>query len=139
MIVRAAVADDLPRVYAIRHGVTDNRLADPSRLSGEEVGWYLHNAVFLVAEESGTMQGFVCANHLTGLLWALFVAQGRQSRGYGSALLQAATDRLRGYGHRQAFLMTGPDTKAAKFYAARGWHRTGTDMAGEAVFRLTLS
>jgi hypothetical protein len=46
--------------------------------------------------------------------------------------------RLRTAGHRQAFLTTGKDTKAAGFYRSKGWTQTGIDIRGEAVFRLWL-
>jgi hypothetical protein len=46
--------------------------------------------------------------------------------------------RFREAGHRQAFLTTGNDTRAAAFYSAKGWGLIGIDMRGEAVFRLFL-
>jgi hypothetical protein len=52
--------------------------------------------------------------------------------------LDDAIARLRNAGHRQGFLTTGQDTRAAAFYHARGWRQTGIDMRGEAVFRLWL-
>lgn len=86
------------------------------------------------------MQGFACANHQTGYVWALFVIDGAHGRGHGhgTALLDDVIARLRSAGHRQAFLTTGQDTRAAAFYRARGWRQTGTDMRGETVFRLYL-
>jgi hypothetical protein len=47
-------------------------------------------------------------------------------------------ERLRHAGHRQAFLTTGKDTRAAAFYRSKGWMQTGVDRRGEAVFRLWL-
>ena len=136
--LRQATADDLPRIHAIRRGVSENRLTDPSLVTAAEVDWYLREAIFLVSEDEDDIQGFVCANPLTGYLWALFVIDGAQGRGHGSALIDAALALLREAGHRQAFLTTDPDTRAERFYRARGWQRTGLDMRGEAVLRMGL-
>jgi GNAT superfamily N-acetyltransferase len=84
------------------------------------------------------VQGFVCANHQTGYLWALFVIDGAQRQGHGTALLDAALARLRRAGHRQAFLSTGSDTKAEGFYRSKGWQPMGVNVSGEVVFRLWL-
>jgi GNAT superfamily N-acetyltransferase len=136
--VRPATDADLRRIWEVRHGTAENRLTDPSLVTDAEVAWYLNEAIFLVSEDEEGVQGFVCANHQTGYVWALFVIDAAQGRGHGTALLDAAIDRLRQAGHRQAFLTTGPRSKAAAFYRSRGWRRTGTDLRGEAVFRLWL-
>ena len=128
----------MPRIWEVRHGTAENRLTDPSLVTDVEVAWYLDEAVFLVSEDEAGVQGFACANHQTGYVWALFVIDGAQGRGHGTALLDAAAERLRQAGHRQAFLTTGKDTKAAAFYRSRGWRQTGVDIRGEAVFRLWL-
>lgn len=136
--VRRATEADLPRIREVRHGTAENRLTDPSLLTDAEVAWYLNEAIFLVSEDEEGLQGFACANHQTGYVWALFVIDGAHGRGHGTALLDHAIETLRGAGHRQAFLHTGPDTRAARFYHAKGWRQTGIDMRGEAVFRLWL-
>lgn len=136
--LRAATRRDLPRIHEVRHGTAENRLSDPALVTDDEVAWYLDHAIFLVSEDDDGIQGFVCANHQTGYVWALFVIDAAQGRGHGTALLDAALERLREAGHRQAFLTTGRDTRAAGFYQARGWRRTGEDLRGEAVFRLFL-
>jgi len=66
------------------------------------------------------------------------VIDAAQGRGHGRKLLDAVLDRLRGLGHRQAFLTTGAGTRAAQFYRARGWQETGTDPRGEVVLRCFL-
>jgi GNAT superfamily N-acetyltransferase len=136
--VRPATKADLPRVYEVRHGTAENRLTDRSLVADAEVAWYLDEAIFLVSEDERGVQGFVCANPPTGYVWALFVIDGTQGRGHGTALLDEAITRLRQARHRQAFLTTGKDTRAAGFYRSKGWGQTGIDMKGEAVFRLWL-
>ena len=136
--LRRATETDLPRIMEVRHGTAENRLTDPSLVTDAEVAWYLNKAIFLVSEDEEGLQGFVCANHQTGYVWALFVIDGAQGRGHETALLDEVIARLRKAGHRQAFLTTGEDTRAAAFYRAKGWRPTGIDMRGEVVFRLWL-
>jgi GNAT superfamily N-acetyltransferase len=136
--LRPATSADLPRIWEVRHGTVENRLTDPTLVTDAEVAWYLNEAIFLVSEDDEGVQGFACANHQTGYVWALFVIDGAQGCGHGTALLDEAIERLRQAGHRQAFLTTGPETKAAAFYHSKGWRQTGVDMKGEAVFRLWL-
>ena len=136
--LRQATKLDLPRISEVRHGTAENRLDDPSLVTPEEVEWYLNEAIFLVSEDDAGIQGFTCANHQTGYVWALFVIDGAQGRGHGSALLNEVIKRFRQAGRRQAFLATGKNTKAAAFYRSRGWARTGVDRRGQAVFRLWL-
>jgi GNAT superfamily N-acetyltransferase len=80
----------------------------------------LNAAIFLVSEDDRGVQGFTCANHQTGCVWALFVIEEAQGRGHGTMLLKAAMARLRLVGHRQAFLSTGQGTRAEKYYWSRG-------------------
>lgn len=136
--LRPATRADLPRIYQVRHGTAENRLSDPALVTDEEVAWYLDEAIFLVSEDQANVQGFACVNHQTGYVWALFVIDGAQRRGHGTALLDAAMARLREAGHRQSFLSTGQRTRAEEFYKARGWHPVGINMRGEVVLRLWL-
>jgi GNAT superfamily N-acetyltransferase len=136
--LRQAAKLDLLRISEVRQGTAENRLEDPSLVTPEEVDWYLNEAIFLVSEDEAGIQDFICANHQTGYVWALFVIDGAQGRGHGTALLNEAIGRFRQAGHRQAFLTTGKETRAAAFYRSRGWTQTGVDRRGAAVFRLWL-
>ena len=136
--LRAATPADLPRIYDVRGGTAENQLTDPSLVTDTEVAWYMHHAIFLVSEDDSAVQGFTCVNHQTGYVWALFVIDSAHGQGHGTALLTAAMAHLRAAGHRQAFLCTDDNTRAASFYRAQGWQKTGVNMAGETVFRLWL-
>jgi GNAT superfamily N-acetyltransferase len=136
--LRPATRDDLPRIHAVRHGTAENRLTNPALVTDAEIAWYLDEAIFLVSEDETGVQGFTCANHQTGLIWALFVIDGAHRRGHGSALLDAALVRLRQAGHRQAFLTTGKGTEAETFYRSKGWDSMGVNLGGAIVFRFWL-
>lgn len=136
--LRPATRADLPRIREVRHGTAENRLTDPSLVTDAEVVWYMDEAIFLVSEDQVGIQGFTCANHQTGYVWALFVIDDAQGRGHGTKLLNAAMARLREVGHRQAFLTTGRGTKAEGFHLSKGWQPMGENMKGEVVFRLWL-
>ncbi|WP_372421576.1 GNAT family N-acetyltransferase [Salinarimonas chemoclinalis] len=132
--IRPARAEDLPRIAEIRLGVSENRLADPTAISDQEVFWYLNEGIFLAsADDAGTLQGFACANPLNGYVWAMFVIDPAQGRGHGTALHEALTAALKQAGHAQAWLATGQGTKAIDFYARRGWRMTGVGLDRQAV------
>ena len=140
MKIRSAIPRDLPRIHGVRNGTLENRLTDPSRVKQAEIDWYMREAVFLVAEdEAGMVQGFCCANSQTGYIWALFVIEDQQGKGFGTALIDEALLHLVRAGHAQAFLTTDDGTRAADFYRRRDWREMGTDQRGELVFvkRLT--
>ena len=138
-LIRKAVAADEPRIRAIRMGVRENILSDPSKVTDEDVAWYRDNAIFLVAEDAGEIAGFACANHQTGLIWALFIDPAQEGRGHGRALIDAALAGLKAAGHAQAWLETGAGTRAERFYRRHGWRDMGRGLDGQIVFTRSLS
>jgi GNAT superfamily N-acetyltransferase len=138
-VLRAATPADMPRIHAIRHGVTENILRDPSKVSDAEVAWYMEQAVFLVSEAEGEVVGFTCANHQNGLVWALFIDPKHEGRGHGRALLDEALRRLVMAGHRQAWLTTSAGTRAERFYGTHGWRDMGRHLDGQIVFVKALA
>lgn len=137
-LIRKAAAADEPRIRTIRMGVRENILSDPSKVTDEDVAWYRDNAIFLVAEDAGEIAGFACANHQTGLIWALFIDPAREGRGHGRALLDAALAGLKAAGHAQAWLETGAGTRAERFYRRHGWRDRGRGLDGQIVFTKLL-
>ena len=134
VLIRKATPADQPRIHAIRMGVTENVLSDPSKVTDEEVAWYREQAIFLVSEQDGEVVAFSCANHQTGLVWALFVDPAHEGRGHGRALLDAALAGLKLAGHTQAWLETGAETRAERFYRSYGWRDMGRALDGQVVF-----
>ena len=134
---RQAVAGDSAAMMAVRLAVRENVLVNrdavtisgaAAYITGPGRGW--------VAEADGVMVGFSIANR-SGLIWALFVLPGWEGRGIGTRLLDACVDWLRSIGVGEAFLDTGPGTRAEGFYRHRGWQEAGRDDR-DVGFRLTL-
>lgn len=138
-MIRKATLADHARIHAIRMGVRENVLSDPSLVTAEEVDWYREHAIFFVAEEAGEVVAFTCANHQTGLIWALFVDPAHEGRGHGRALLDAALAELTAGGHAQAWLTTGSGTRAERFYRRHGWREMGRSIDGQIVFIRALA
>jgi len=137
-IIRKAETVDLPRIHAIRMAVRENILSDPSKVTAADVDWYREQAIFLVAEDAGEIAGFACANHLTGLIWALFIDPAQEGRGHGRALLDTALAGLKAAGHAQAWLETGAGTRAERFYLRHGWRDMGRGLDRQIVFTRLL-
>jgi len=137
-IIRKAEMADLPRIHTIRMAVRENVLSDPSKVTAADVAWYREQAIFLVAESAGEIAGFACANHLSGLIWALFIDPAQEGRGHGRALLDAALAGLKAAGHAQAWLETGAGTRAERFYLRHGWRDMGRSLDGQIVFTRSL-
>lgn len=134
IVVRAMTPADVARITAIRMAVKENVLSDPSKVTAEEVEWYVAKGHSYVSEADGLVQGFAMANPQTGYVWALFVDPSREGRGHGRTLCEHICRKLAEAGHRQAFLTTGEGTRAERFYAAGGWRVTGSSLSGELVF-----
>jgi GNAT superfamily N-acetyltransferase len=124
LLLRRATRADIPAMSRIRLAVTENALRDPARITTAMYEDYLERSGRgWVAELDGEIVGFSYADHVNASIWALFVQPGQEGLGLGTALLDQATDWLFARGHARVRLTTGADTRADRFYAARGWNR----------------
>jgi GNAT superfamily N-acetyltransferase len=122
--LRDATLDDHAAITAIRMTVTENVLTDPAKVTYADYVAYISDVGRgWVAEVNGAIVGFSFANR-SGLIWALFIAPGFEGRGLGQALLACCIDWLRANGCARAFLDTGPNTRAERFYRRNGWRET---------------
>jgi len=132
-LIRKAEKDDIARIMQIRAGVRENRLRDPSRVTIEDVSWFVDNPGIFVWEEDGMIVGFSAGDPRNGNVFALFVEEAYEGRGIGRALFDCACNVLIEAGCRRMWLTTWPGTRAQRFYRCAGWHVTGTD-DGNLVF-----
>ena len=143
-MIRPARADDLPAITHVRISVIENHMSvaqmaergiTPDRIladmaAGELGAW--------VAEEYGEIIAFAMADRRDASIFALFTLPGKEGRGFGSALLAQAEAWLMAMGHSEAWLTTATGSRAATFYALKGWRATEEGDPGDTFFRKTL-
>lgn len=92
-----------------------------------------------VAEEDGEIVAFAMADRRDASIFALFTLPGKEGQGLGSALLVQAEAWLVEMGHGEAWLTTASGSRAAAFYALKGWRMTEEGATGDTLFRKTLA
>lgn len=139
-MLRKANVSDVAAMNHLRLQVRENVLSDPARVTEAMTadaitvsgrGW--------VFEEEGHILGFSIAMDQDPTIWALFVLPGHEGRGIGHALHEAAVKWLWSRGAERIWLGTDPDTRADRFYRARGWQEAGRHPNGEIRFELHRS
>ena len=143
-MIRAARAVDLPAMTHVRISVIENHMSvaqmaergiTPARVladmaAGDLGAW--------VVEEDGEIVAFAMADRRDASIFALFTLPGKVGRGYGSALLARAEAWLVEMGLSDAWLTTTTGSRAADFYALKGWRATEEGDPGDTFFRKTL-
>ena len=141
-VVREATAADMPGISRVRLSVTENALSVQqltargitnasvaASLLTHRRGW--------VAERSGEIVAFSMADKANWSIFALFVLAECEGRGLGNRLLKLALDWLWDSDAERVWLSTSPGTRAARFYAKRGWSQTGEAGHGDVRFEIT--
>ena len=103
----------------IRAAVRENKLRDPSRVTVEDVYWFIDNPGIFVWEEDGGIVGFSAADQRNGSIFALFVDEAYEGRGIGRVLFERACNVLIDAGCPRMWLTTWPGTRAERFIARR--------------------
>lgn len=136
-VIRLARTADMPAITRIRTSVGENHLSldemarrgiTPQGIIADIAAGHLGA---WVAEEAGEVVAFAMADQRDGSIFALFTAPGHEARGHGARLLDQAMAWLKSQGHAEAWLSTGRATRAARFYAKRGWMRDGGNPTGD--------
>jgi ribosomal protein S18 acetylase RimI-like enzyme len=99
-MIRNANVSDIPRIFEIRGAVHENKLRDPSRVTIEDLRWFIANPGIFVWDEDGRIVGFSAADPRDGSIFALFVAPAFEGREFGRLLfvLHGAEEcRMRAY------------------------------------------
>jgi GNAT superfamily N-acetyltransferase len=124
-LIRRAIESDIPRITEIRNNVRENKLIDPTRVTIEDLRWFISNPGIFLWEEDGRVVGFSAADPRNGNIWALFMDQAYEGRGIARALLKQACTVLSEAGLKRMWLTTDPGTRAEAFYRAAGWQVVG--------------
>lgn len=142
IVIREATAGDMPDISRVRFSVVENATT-PERLAARGITNESVAASFpadskgWVAEEAGEIVAFAIADRAAQSIFALFVLPSHEGRGFGTHLLTAAVQWLWDNGATRLWLATGPNTRAARFYACRGWTHTGDADNGDIRFELS--
>ena len=135
MTLRPAALEDVAAMHVLRMSVLENRQRDPSRITEADYHPFLRQPrASWVAEDGNRLVGFAIADIKARSVWALFVSPDCEGRGIGRSLLKQLTSCLIESGSGPIHLFTEPGTRAARFYAAAGWFKTGIDHNGQVRF-----
>lgn len=144
-MIRVARAEDLPAMTEIRISVSENHMSVEQMAErgitpeGTRAEMAAGDLGAWVAEEQDGIVAFAMADRRDASLFALFTKPGCEGKGHGSALLAAAEAWLVEMGHREAWLTTATDSRAAAFYAVKGWRATDEGDPGDTFFRKSLA
>ena len=141
IIREASGGADMPGIARVRSSVTENlltteQLAQRGITNASVAASLLVDRKGWVAERSGEIVAFCMADRADPSIFALFVLPGYEGRGLGNRLLHLALQWLWNNGAELAWLTTAPDTRAARFYARRGWLPVGMEPGGDIRFEL---
>lgn len=134
MNIRPLTPADYHRIYALWQqtpGMGLNNLDD----SPEGITRYLQRnpSTCFAAEEEGELVGVILSGHdgRRGFIYHLAVAETKQRRGIGSALLQAALQALRAEGIHKAALLVMANNAAGNAF----WEQLGFTPRPDLVYR----
>jgi GNAT superfamily N-acetyltransferase len=127
LMIRNANESDIPRIFEIRGAVHENKLRNPSRVTIEDLRWFIANPGIFVWDQDGRVAGFSIADPRNGSICALFIDPVYERRGYGRRLFERACAVLKTAGCERIWLTTSPGTRAEKFYLKAGWKVTGVE------------
>lgn len=128
--MRIATRDDIEALHRIRLAVRENVLSRPELVTHADYVEHLERrGRGWLAEVQGEVVGFAIGRADDGNVWALFVDPAHEGRGIGSALHDAMAAWMIAQGLVRLWLTTDPATRAARFYARRGWLEAGREGA----------
>jgi len=141
MILRRAIAADIPEMFRVRTSVRENHMsidemaavgitADSieAMLAGSVRGW--------VMQEGDRLAAFALADGADGCVFALFVDRGHEGKGIGRRLMNEVETWLFSLGLKEIWLETDADlrVRANRFYRRLGWQEAGLQGDGQQRF-----
>ena len=139
MIFRDAKLEDIPQMQVVRYSVKENALSNPRLVTYEDYENYLFKrGRGWACEIDNRIVGFAIVDMVDNNVWALFVDPACESRGIGKKLHDVMLDWYFEETDTTLWLGTAPNTRAEKFYRAKGWKEVGVHGKGETKFEMTL-
>ena len=119
--VRQAFREDIPAMHVVRRAVRENKLHVNTKICEETYIPYLETiGRGWVLEEHGTIVAFAIGEHETGNIWAVFVHEDHEGKGYGKMVQEPLMQWLFAQGLNRIHLTTAATTRAQGFYAVPG-------------------
>jgi GNAT superfamily N-acetyltransferase len=135
VVVRQARREDIPAMHRVRRAVRENKLGVNTKINEEAYIPYLDTiGRGWVLEEEGVIVAFAIGEIESGNIWAVFVHEDHEGKGYGRMVQEPMVEWLFAQGLERIHLTTGAGTRAQGFYAATGWTFTGIDAYGDAAY-----
>lgn len=126
--LRIATRDDVAALQRVRLSVRENVLSRPELVTHADYVEHLERrGRGWLAEWGSEVVGFAVGRADDGNVWALFVDPAHEGRGIGGALHDVLVDWMFAQGLERLWLTTDPATRAALFYARRGWREAGRE------------
>lgn len=137
-LLRPAAEADFPRLYEIWSSVDEHRFIEDWGRFVETATGLLRGSRVWVWSDGIEVHGFAAADPRSGEIGAVYVHPAAQGRGIGRALLRKCCDGLVRRGHRHAWLITSPGTRAERIYRDAGWREAGIEASGAVRLRKWL-
>lgn len=137
-LLRPAAETDFPRLFEIWSSVDEHRFLDDWGRFVETATAMLAGSRVWVWSDGREVHGFAAADPSSGEIAAVYVHPDAQGRGIGRALLRKCCDALLRRGHRHAWLVTSPGTRAERIYRDAGWQEAGVEPSGAVRLRKWL-
>ncbi len=140
MIFREAQIKDINQIQVVRNSVKENVLSSPGVATDDDCTEFLTaRGKGWVCEVDEKIVGFAIADVRENNIWALFVLPEYEGKGIGNTLHGLMLDWYFKQGRETVWLSTSPNTRAEKFYRARGWKEAGLHGKKEIKFIMTLN
>lgn len=128
--LRVATRDDVAALHRVRLAVRENVLSRPELVTHADYVEHLERrGRGWLAQMGDEVVGFAVGRADDGNVWALFVDLRFEGRGIGGALHDTMVAWMFAQGLARLWLTTDPHTRAAEFYARRGWRSAGREGA----------
>ena len=137
-LLRPAAESDFPRLYQIWSSVDEHRFREDWERFVETATGMLAGSRVWVWSDGAQVHGFAAADPVSAEIAAVYVHPKSQGRGIGRALLRKCCDGLMKRGHRHAWLVTSPGTRAERIYRDAGWQEAGIEASGAIKLRKRL-
>lgn len=137
-LLRPAAETDFPRLFEIWGSVDEHRFLQDWGRFVETATAMLAGSRVWVWSDGREVHGFAAADPASAEIEAVYVHPRAQGHGIGRALLRKCCDGLVKRGHRHAWLVTSPGTRAERIYRDAGWLEAGIEPSGAVRLRKRL-